>query len=235
MKVLRRITLAGASWLFAASALAQGIPVIDAAALVQQIQQVAAWANQYSQMVEQYQKMTEQLNAIKGMRGMGNLLNVSSLRQQLPTDFISQFDKLRNMGAAGATAEAIAIYDSIKTFNCASQFPSNQASRVSCEASAMVQPTNLSLINKSITSSTNRMTQLQGLMSTIDSADDIKAAQDLANRISLEVAVLQNEKMLMDMALAAQENQAKLNQQQRIEQGLKKFSEGGSNPFSYQK
>jgi type IV secretion system protein VirB5 len=235
MKLLRHLAAAAVTWLvFGGSAVAQ-IPVTDVASLTQQMQQVAAWSQQYQQMTQQYQQMTAQLNAIKGARGMGQLLNnVSVMRQELPTDFIGQFDKLRSMGAAGATPEAVAIYDSIRTFNCSSQFPKNQLARLSCEASAMVNPTNLSLINKSIASSKGRMGQLQGLMSAIDGAEDTKAAQDLSNRINMETAILHNEKMMMDMALAQQERQAKILDQQKKEAGTKRLTEPGFNPFARQ-
>jgi type IV secretion system protein VirB5 len=217
---------------FAASASAQGIPVIDAAGLMQQIQQVAAWSKQYSQMTQQYQMLSNQLSAIKGARNMGQLLNVPGVRQQLPSDFVGQFDKLRSLGAGGATPQAHAIYESIRTFNCAAQFPTNQTSRLSCEASAMVTPTNLSLINSSIESSQGRMVQLQGLVSAIDTAEDVKAAQDLSNRINMELALLQNEKMMLDMALAQQERQARLLDQQKKEAGVKRLTEAGYNPFA---
>lgn len=234
MKLRRFVAATAASFVLAASAVAQGIPVIDVAQLGQQILQVKAWAEQYSQMMQQYQKLTEQLDAIKGARGMGQLMNIPALRQQLPADFVSQFDRLRSLGAAGATGEAVAIYNSIRTFDCASQFPNDQASRLSCEASAMVNPTNLGLINKSIESSKSRVTQLQNLINAIDSASDIKAAQDLSNRINMEVALLQNEKMMMDMALAQQERQAKLLDQKKKEEGVKRLTQPGFNPFAAQ-
>lgn len=232
MTFIHRLAAAAFVWLgFTAGAAAQ-IPVTDVASLTQQIQQVAAWSKQYSQMVQQYQTMTAQLNAIKGSRGMGQLLNQPQLRQQLPTDFLGQFDRLRAQGAGGASSQATAIYESIRTYNCASQFPRDQQARLSCEASAMVTPTNLALIEQSLAASQSRMTQLQGLMATIDAAHDTKAAQDLANRISLEQALLQNEKMMMDMALAQQERQAKLLEQQKKEAGLKRLTGPGTNPFA---
>src|SRR6478672_426119 len=103
---LHRLFLALAAWLaLAGNALAQ-IPVTDIASLTQQMQQVAAWSKQYQQMTQQYQQTTAQLNAIKGARGMGQLLNTPSQRQQLPTGFVAQFDQLRSLGAGGATPEA---------------------------------------------------------------------------------------------------------------------------------
>ncbi len=234
MKLLRRMVLALVATMGLASGAHAQIPVTDAMSLAQQIQQVMAWAQQYQQMVQQYQTMTNQLNAIKGGRGMGQLLNLPGVRQELPTDFLGEFDRLRNSGAGGASNEAQAIYASIQKFNCTAQFPTNQMGRLSCEASAMVHPTNLSLINRSIASSQGRVSQLQGLMGAIDGAQDIKAAQDLSNRINIEMALLHNEKAMMDMALAQQERQAKLLDQQKKEAGIKRLTEAGFNPFARQ-
>jgi type IV secretion system protein VirB5 len=234
MKFKRLLLSIAASLAMAPSAFAQ-FAVIDMANLQQAIQQVKAWQDQYNQMVQQYQMLTNQLNAITGTRGLGEILNTPGLRQQLPADFIDQFEQLRNLGAAGATPAATSIYDSISTFKCAAQFPNNQQARLGCEASALVVPTNISLINSSIASSKQRVSQLQGLMSHINGAEDTKAAADLSNRISIELAFLQNEKMMMDMALAQQEAQAKLLEQQKKEAGLKRITDAtGTNPFSLQ-
>lgn len=221
-----------AACLFACGSASAQIPVTDVASLTQQVQQVAAWAQQYKQMVDQYQQMTQQLAAIKGARGMGQLLNVAGVRQSLPDDFVSQFDQLRNLGVGGASPDAIAIYDSIKKYSCDQQFPNSPPSRLQCQATAMALPSNIATINKALTSSKGRMGQLQGLMSQIDGASDIKAASDLSNRINMEVALLQNEKMMMDMALASYEQQAKLVEQQKKEAGVKRLTERGTNPFN---
>lgn len=230
-----KLKLAFLGWLIAlmsTSASAQGIPVIDAAALAQQIQQVVAWGEQYRQMVEHYQRLGEQLNAIKGARGMGQLLNTAVGRQVVPQDFVAQFESLRSLGSAGASPAAAAIYNSIKTFGCSDQFPRDQQARLRCEATAMATPQNAAFINQSLATSRDRVSQLQGLISQIDSADDIKAAQDLGNRIQAETALLQNEKMMMDLALASYERQVKLLEQQKKEAGVKRLTEPGSNPFT---
>jgi hypothetical protein len=76
MKCVRRLMSICLAWLALAGSAFSQIPVTDVASLTQQIQQVMAWSQQYQQMVQQYQMMTNQLNAIKGARGMGGLLNI---------------------------------------------------------------------------------------------------------------------------------------------------------------
>ncbi|MDP9902412.1 type IV secretion system protein [Variovorax ginsengisoli] len=208
------------------------IPTTDVLVLTQQIQQVQAWAAQYKQMIDQIQTQKQQLESMTGSRGMAHLAP-NMLRQELPNDFVSTYDKLRSMGAGGASSAAKAIYESVKTFDCVEKFPYDVAQRRSCEASAMAVPQNIALLNSSVDSAKQRQAQLKGLQSSIDSSD-AKAAADLNNRLTLELAYLQNEKMLMDMAVQQQQQQLALTQQRAKEEGTKRLMTGvggGSNPF----
>ena len=61
---------------------AQGIPVMDAANLVQAVNQVLAWEQQYKQMLAQLEQLTQQtdianrnLTATTGSRGLGTISN----------------------------------------------------------------------------------------------------------------------------------------------------------------
>lgn len=209
------------------------IPVTDALGLTQQIQQVQAWAGQYKQMIEQIQTQKQQLESLTGGKGMAQLAQ-NMLRQELPSDFVTTFDKLRSLGAGGASGAAKAIYDSIKTFDCVQKFPTDVAQRRSCEASAMAVPQNLALLNSSMNSAKQRQSQLKELMSSIDTSD-AKASADLNNRLTLEMALLQNEKTLMDMAMQQQQQQLALTQQKSKEEGSKRLMNGASgtsNPFA---
>ena len=242
MKNLKKLYVAGAFAfcnLFGASAHA-GIPVIDAAALVQDIQQVLAWGQQYSQMYQQYQQMVQQytkqietLQNFTGSRGMSALASDTGIRQALPSDFMQSFDQLRTMGAGGANGSAKAIYDKIKTYGCSQQLTdANQIK--TCEAIAMSTPTALAMLDTTLQKSQQRAGVIQGLISQIDGAADAKAAADLGNRIQSEMSLLQNEKLMMDMAIATQTQQLALVQQQRAEAAKKRMVIGGTNPFNGQ-
>lgn len=217
------------------------IPVTDVASLTQQIQQVMSWMQQYEQMIESIEKyktqienQEKQIKAITGGRGMGSLQS-SGTQQKLPSDFTSIADKLRSQGAGGASAGAKAVYDSIKTYACAERFPKDVASQRSCEASALAIPSNIALLNDSVDSAKKRQNELKSYAGSIDSASDAKAAADLTNRLTLEVAYLQNEKMMMEMAAKQLEEQKKLTAQKKAEEGTKRMtnsSGGGTNPFA---
>lgn len=209
------------------------IPVTDLLGLAQQIQQVASWVQQYQQMVDQLKAQKEQLQAVTGSRGMSQL-GGNMARQQLPSDFAGTYDQLRSQGAAGASSAAQTVYSAIKRYDCSEKFPNDQRSRISCEASAMAAPENVSLLNTVVSSAQRRMQDLKQLQSQVDTTD-AKAAADLANRLSVEIAYLQNEKVLLDMALQQREQQLALTRQQQAEEGAKRLtrsSGGGSNPFN---
>lgn len=222
-----------------ATALAQ-IPVTDVASLTQQIQQVMSWMQQYQQMIdqlnnqkEQIQNQVKQIEQLKGGRGMAQLA-ANMTRQSLPEDFVRQVDQLRQMGSAGSTAGAQAIYAAVRTFDCSQRFVANPTAVKSCDTSTMITPTKIDLINKSIDSAKRRQQELSAFVNSVDTSD-AKAAADLNNRISAEGAYLQNEQMQMNMALAFLDEQRRLTEQQQKEEGVRKLnraSGGGSNPFN---
>src|SRR5665213_764011 len=81
------------SGLFGASAANAGIPVIDAANLVQAIQQVIAWGQQQLQMgtqiqnqVSQIQNQATQIARITGTRNLGQVFNNPLLQQVVPAN-----------------------------------------------------------------------------------------------------------------------------------------------------
>lgn len=216
------------------------IPVTDIASLTQQIQQVMSWMQQYQQMIdqlnnqkEQIQNQVKQIEQLKGGRGMAQLA-ANMTRQSLPEDFVRQVDQLRQMGSAGSTAGAQAIYAAVRTFDCSQRFVANPAAVKSCDTTTMITPTKIDMINKSIDSAKRRQQELSAFVNSVDTSD-AKAAADLNNRISAESAYLQNEQIQMNMALAFLDEQRKLTEQQQQEEGVRKLNRangGGSNPFN---
>ena len=221
---------------------ASGIPTVDIANLLAEVivwgkqftevaTQIKEAQAQYQQLKQTYDKTKESVEAIKGARGMGDLLNNQDVRLQLDPGFLTTVDKLRNLGASGASAQAQTIYDSVKAFDCAQQFPGLPAERKRCEAQAMMVPTTIAFLNDSVKRSEARAKELQGLIAKIDQAPDVKAAADLQNRIQSEVTLLANEKHMVDLATAQLKAQAELNKQLAAEVSLKRIVGGGVNPF----
>ncbi len=213
-----------------------GVPTVDLVAIAAD---VISWTQQFQHMVDQINQMKAQYNemkstadALKGGRGMGLLLNDPSVRQALDPGFLDTMDRLRSLGSAGATDKARAVYASVKSFDCAAQFPDNLNLRKQCETRALAVPTLVATLNESLDRSKKRVGALGNLISQVDGAADAKAAADLQNRIAAEVALLSNEKAMMDTAQAQLQAQSQLNLQAAREAGLRRLMQTGSNPFS---
>lgn len=217
---------------------AGGIPVIDAASIAQTILVVKAHAKDLAQLVEQVKTAKSQLVEAKatlasltGGRGMSSMINMDGVRQAIPADFVKTADAIKSLGAAGASKDAKKIYDAISRHGCDVQFPNNTEMRRLCEADAYSSPTTLTMVQESVKRSEQRASKLQQMLGSIDTKD-AKAAADMTNRIQVETAMLQNEKMLMDMALQNQQLQKELVAQQIKELGQKALtSKTGFDPF----
>ena len=216
-----------------------GIPVIDASQIAQTILIVKAHAKDLAQLVEQVKTAKSQLveakatlASLRGGRGMSQLADMTSVRQKLPPGFMEAASALQQLGASGASPSAKVIYNSIKQFGCDEQFTTDAAMRRLCEANAYAAPTTLSLVQDSVQRSQGRADKLQQMLASIDT-NDVKAAADLQNRIQLESAMLQNEKIMMDMALQSQQLQQQLVAQQIKERSLKQLTAGESPTWSF--
>ena len=212
--------------LSAKNASAGGIPTIDTASIAQTILLVQGQAKQLTQLVMQVETAKKQLTeaqqtlkSISGERGMSGLADMSSIRQQIPADFLKASQSIRQLGESGASVDAKKIYQSIKQFGCEERTKDPALIRL-CEAEAYSAPTTLALVTDSVKRAEQRAAQLQTLLKSIDTKD-AKAAMDLQNRIQVETAMLANEKMLMEMALKNQETQKRLLDQEIKERGTK--------------
>lgn len=221
-------------------------PVTDAAAITMQEKSWAAQAAQmvkslehYSTQIENQQKQIqhqlEQINAVTGNLKQGDLLS-GIVRQQLPDGFLENADNLRKLGAGGASSEAQKIYQAIKSYGCDQRFSGEGSTeqRKSCEASALAVPENIALLNQSVKAAQQRQESLKAFVGAINQTQTAKDAQDLANRLTLELAYLNNERQLMDLAMRQMEQQRQLTAQQNTEQGAVRLKTGGAgkNPLS---
>ncbi|MEO6077328.1 MAG: type IV secretion system protein, partial [Candidatus Andersenbacteria bacterium] len=187
--------------------------------------QAAEFIKRATDWAEQLKQMKAQLDAIIGSRNMGKLMNDQSARQTsvLPdvATYMNSFNSIRKNGYSGASQEAKNIYSSITSItgkNCNTDFSIGNAVPLrNCEINAMSSPQNLALLVKSIDASQRRATHIQSLIDAVDGASDQKAALDLSNRINAEITLMQNEKIMMDMALEVSREQRHMNSQMTAE------------------
>lgn len=77
---------------------AQGIPVIDVAAIAQAIMQLQAWEQQYIQMTQGLQQQQQLIQGVSGTRGLGTINN-SITATVLPPNSTQSIAQISNHGA----------------------------------------------------------------------------------------------------------------------------------------
>jgi len=208
------------------------IPVTDIAVLTQQIQQVLSWAQQYSQMVQSLQnevnqitQLTNTYNAMTGSRGLGGLLNGPaqlSDRRALPGDF-SQIYNLYNgsivTGYSALSARITALRGTLSTLP-PGYFAGGSDADAELSRTMTQLATQRAMAETAYQTTTNRVPNVESLMSSIGSANDPKAMSELQARISAEQVLTANDTNRIQL-LAYQQQMAHNEQEQRA---LERFS-----------
>ena len=199
---------------------AAGIPVIDASGLAQQVQQVASWAKQYTQMQQQFNQLQSTYNSLSGVRGMANLVNNPTLRNYLPSEYQAM---LSNNGMpAGLSGSIASIRDSARIIGVRS----TTLDTASDAAQAMQNMQNQNALNRAVgeegyRQAASRFGSIQILLDKVNSAPDQKDILDLQARIQAEQVMLQNEQSKLQMMTYLSNIQRDISQQQAREISIK--------------
>jgi type IV secretion system protein VirB5 len=211
----RRIRLALASTVLVAASVvhAQGIPVIDLSNLGQAVIMVDNLKQQVATLAQQYQTMTNQLAALTGNRGLGQILNDPALVNYLP----SQWQSIYQQVASGKLPSITSAVQQIE-----------QAEGMTGAAGAMQRSNDTLAANKAMAmqayqSTIARLTNIQGLMQQSDLTQDPAAKADLQNRLNAEVAMVNNEQTRMNLAMKLGDIEEKLAANQRMQQYQNNF------------
>ncbi|WP_088278534.1 type IV secretion system protein [Ideonella sp. A 288] len=183
------------------TAQAQGIPVIDAANLVQTIQQVIHDVTKIKNQVQQITQLKTHLDSINGVRNLGNVFNSPLLRNYLPPEAYAFLNAVDAAGYDGLNGTAKALRDAGMVYNC---LDLAGGARTACQA-VLAQPyQQKGLLQDAMKSAAGRLAQIQALMGQIDATVDQKAVQEIQARIGAENALLAHEisqvQMLQGMA-----------------------------------
>lgn len=185
---------------------AAGIPVIDAANLIQSILEVVAWTQQAKDMVEQINEarnmVQEGKNAVAGIqttiakldggRNLGSILNDPAIKSVLPAEMQNAVGVL--MSPAGVTSNAAALSNVLASFGIT--VPVGGVSKATALADMLLKSQAM------LQSAQTRERQLTQLASQVDVAADAKASSDLVARNTIENARIMNTLM---QQIAAQE------------------------------
>lgn len=226
MKIFKHTIAIGFFSFFAALLPAHAqIPVTDAMSLAQQIQQVAAWAQQIQGMRDQLGQQQQLYSSMNGARGIGQLLNNPALRNSLPTDWQNVYSSIQSGGYSGLTGSAKMIRDANAIYTC-NTGTTEEIARCNRELNKSAQ--DKAFANDAYTASQRRLDNIQGLMGQIDNATDPKQIQDLQVRMQAENAMIQNEQTKLMMFKMMADSEDKLIAQQKHEATLERWSRTSS-------
>ena len=163
---------------------ASGIPVVDASAIAQMVQQLTQLQQMYSQLQAQYNTAVNTLNNFTGTRGLGMFGYNTALRQFLPSNFESQMRNVLNGGVSQLTGAARTIYDNLNLgARCATL---NGEDKAFCEKQGASFAQYQAFADEGKKAVDQRLQNIENLMKQIDSATDAKAIADLSARIQAE-------------------------------------------------
>ena len=202
---------------------ATGIPVFDAAAVVNLIQQISYWQQQISAMSNQLQQLQQTYNAMTGPRGMQNVLGMTNkARNYLPPDYAEIVKVVSDAstdysGIAGQVQAAIAANSVLSSVEMNRLTPAQRDIVETGRRSAAMLTT---LSQSAYQNTSQRFQQIQTLIDTIAAAGDTKAIAELQTRVSAEQAMLTNEQTklqtLLQIAQADQLVQQQTTAERRI-------------------
>lgn len=171
---------------------------------VQQVQDKDVFG-QVKTLVEQSGKNTTAVtnmdntlkSAVTRTRAMGNLADTKGMRIEIPAT-----DEL--------DGEIDEISKQVEKLRCAKFIDPKQLAR--CKQVELSTLNLITMLKKNLKNSQTRATTIQTLLGELNKVGDtnLKEAADLQARIQTEIALLQNEKTMVDMAIVKNEQQVRL-------------------------
>jgi type IV secretion system protein VirB5 len=218
--------------MFAGSPARSQIPVTDVLSLVQQVQQVLAWAQQYSQMVETLQHQVDQItqlentyNSMTGSRGLGALLNgpaQQTSRRYLPADLAQIYDLYSGgivPGYNALVARINALRGTLSTLP-PGYFDAGTDAAAELTRALNALATQRAMAEAAYRTTTDRVPAVESLMGAIAGANDPKAISELQARIAGEQVLAANESNRIQLMLYQQQ----LERDERERRSLERYS-----------
>lgn len=183
------------------AARAQGIPVIDAANLLQTVQQVTNDITKIQNQIQQITQLQQQIASMNGIRNLGNILNNPLLRNYVPAEAFTVLNAVNSGGYRGLNGTARALRDAGMIYNCMDLAGD---ARTRCQAELSQPYQYKGLLQDAMKAAAGRLSQIQSLMDQVNATTDQKSVQEVQARIGAENALLAHEmsqlQMLQSMA-----------------------------------
>lgn len=224
----KRFPLVAAAFLMPAEmTFAQGIPVIDQAAIAKQIESITQLKSQLdalNQQLQQAERLFGSLNKITGMADVASVLNDPAIRKALPQDF-NTIEGLLNGAGTGAFGNSAAKFlkDNSTYRTDANDFYAQELSRAQTQNAG-----HMSLGQQIYDAATKRIDGIDQLRQQISSAADAKDIADLQARLQAETAFLQTDLLRMQSLQLVQQTQGKIDEQRKAEDWRKRMDTMGA-------
>ena len=210
------LAAAAALCIFVGAANAQGIPVIDQAALAKQLEGIAQLKSQLdtlNQQLQQAQQLYGSLNKLTNMADVASVLNDPAIRKALPQDFNAIEGLLQGSGS-GAFGESASkfLQDNSTYQTSANDFYAQELSRIQKKNAGQ-----MSLGQQIYDAATKRIDGIDQLRQQIASAGTSKDVADLQARLQAEAAFLQIDVVRMQGLRMVQQAQAQVDDQRKAE------------------
>lgn len=211
-KVLFTVAVLAACIGLTSPARASGIPVIDAAALSNQLVQISHAVSQITTLNNQYTNMQQQLQGITGSRGLGSLGVAGVVRNYLPDDFSN---------LAGQSSQLAGQIQQLMGKNAV--LTDVQLSRMPAAQRELLLTLRNQVASQQATSqaaygnASQSFNRLQSLMNAINTTNDPKSIAELQARIQAEQAMLNNEQIKLQQAAQAMQANQRLMELQKEE------------------
>ncbi|NKJ09619.1 P-type DNA transfer protein VirB5 [Rhizobium sp. SG741] len=224
---LATLTMAVALILSTSPADAQGIPVIDQAAIAKQIESIIQLKSQLdalNRQIQQAQQLYGSLNKLTNMADIAGVLNDPSIRKALPEDF-STIERLLKGSGSGALGDAASKFLSNNSTykTSANDFYAQELSRVQNRNAGQ-----MSLGQQIYDAATKRIDGIDQLRQQISSASDAKNIADLQARLQAETAFLQTDVLRMQGLQMVQQAERQIDEQRKAEDWRKRMDAMGA-------
>lgn len=180
------------------SAAATGIPVVDVANLVQDMQQFIQLTAQLKQLEQQYAQQVQQYQSLTGSRNLGGLFNSpmeQQMRQYAPGSWQQSLNVLQQGGLPGNAADVARAAQTFArsqgiTQTGAQVFPGKSGSNadaVAYTSSSNTTAAAAGLSQAAYDQTQARMQRVQQYLNQINNTQDVKASIDLNARLLAEL------------------------------------------------
>lgn len=213
--------------LYSSSVFAGGIPTIDVASIAQLQLEAAEQAKRWTETVKQYKDQLETqrdtLAAQTGIRDIADLVKESSSyfndAKELQ-NWINNPKKILELGFDSLNGDLKKIYKSYGLDNlCPSAKDSTNSfvakERKNCEGQIVLMTLRQQQTNKNLQAIDERVKTINKIAKKMAQSKDQKESQDLNNAMSTQLALLQADKLKMDIQVQQQQQQRELIEMQQ--------------------